>query len=75
MVKCPYCWEEQWVHKNELYINHNGVKNHYRCYKCGVGAAPKRVFDSPNIIEVPFKGLKPRSPGWRSIYYNNEEVD
>lgn len=75
IAKCPYCLEKQWIRKQELYTAHNNTKNNHRCYSCGVGAAPKRLFKGPDYIEVPFKGLKPRNPGWRSVYYNTEDID
>ena len=72
MMKCPYCNKEQWVHIKELYTDFRGVKNNHRCSnkKCGLGNAPKRLHSSPKYIEGLYKGFKPKTPGWRSIYYD-----
>jgi hypothetical protein len=74
MLKCPYCHKSQWVHKKQLYIGYNGTKNNHRCKHCRIGLARIRKFGDPTYL-APQDGFFPRSPGWRSIYYDRPHQD
>lgn len=68
MLKCPHCHEKQWAHIKQFYIGCDGTKNNYRCKRCGIGLARKRKWGK-GVYPSPQNGFFPRSPGWRSIYY------